>query len=116
MCRHRNSSFDLFVSGVRIGEERRNVLGGKAVTGAMGVWLDFAFAVKSIFRYFMPATPEIAGVYAVFSPVLPYKPHGNPLPLALPSPPHNYMLCFACPPPLLFNSALFSPFSVSYPF
>ena len=83
---------------------------GKAVTGAMGVWLEFTFAVKSIFRYFMLATPEIVRVYAVFSPVLPYKPPRNPQPLAFLLASHNYMLCFAYPLSLLFNSALLAPF------
>ena len=82
----------------------------------MGVWLEFTFAVKSIFSYFMSATPEIVPVYGVFSPVLPYKPFGNPQPLAFLLPPHNYMLCFAYPLTILFNSALRAPFSVSYPF
>jgi len=91
MCRHRNSSFDLFVSGVRIGEERRNVLGGKAVTGAMGVWLELIFGVKSIFQKIIRGTAEIAGVYAMFSPVLADKCLGNPQPIGFAAGRHNYI-------------------------
>jgi hypothetical protein len=55
-----------FFSGVRIGVERWNVLGGKAVTGAMRASLDCLFPVKSIFELFLiflkkfwSATPQL---------------------------------------------------------
>jgi hypothetical protein len=50
-----------FFSGVRIGEERWNVLRGKAVTGAPGVSFEPSFSVKSIFRLFLiPLVPAFA--------------------------------------------------------
>src|SRR5208337_1164614 len=81
----------------------------------MGVWLEFTFAVKSIFRYFMTGTPEIDRVYAVFSPVLPDTPLENPPPLGLSSPSHDYMLCYAYSLPWLFNSSLSSLFRYPIP-
>jgi hypothetical protein len=65
--------------------------GGKAVTGAMGVWLELIFGVKSIFQKNIRGIAEIARVYAMFSPVLPYKARENPQPLAFPAGRHNYM-------------------------
>jgi hypothetical protein len=50
-----------FFSGVRIGVERWNVLGGKAVTGAMRASLELAFSVKSIFELFLPFLKKFSG-------------------------------------------------------
>jgi hypothetical protein len=52
-------------------KERRNVLRGKAVTGARGVSLKCTFAVKYILKNSFRRTTEISRVYAGFSPVLP---------------------------------------------
>jgi hypothetical protein len=52
-------------------KERRNVLRGKAVTGARGVSLKCTFGVKYILKNSFGKTTEIGGVYAGFSPVQP---------------------------------------------
>ena len=61
---------DVF-SGVRIGEERRNVLtGGRQVTGAMGVSCEPHFLVKSIFVLFFLLLPLLFGLLRPFFAVL----------------------------------------------
>jgi len=57
----------------------------------MGVWLELIFGVKSIFQNNIRGIAEIVRVYAVFSPVLPYKARENPQPLAFAAGQHNYM-------------------------
>src|ERR1700675_29031 len=71
----------------------------------MGVSLERLFLVNSIFQKNVTGTPEIAPVYAVFSPV---RPAGSPAfqqPLVLLTSSHNYILCFHSFHTLLFNSA-----------
>jgi hypothetical protein len=95
MCRHRNSSLTFVFFRRADRKERRNVLGGKAVTGAIGVWLNVSFCVKGIFEKSLWESAEIAPVYACFSPVRPAGPEVFLQPLVVAQSHDNYMLCFS---------------------